>query len=1076
MKNVKREIIWAIVVLLPIFAKAQTATDSVPYCCNFENAVERAYWRYANSSDNKWTINNAIQYSGLYSMYISNDGGITHMFGANTTYSYAYRRLHIPAGIYEVSYQWMGKGYSSSYAYLRAFLIPATTTITGGAQLTGLTYNSLPTGAIALDGNGALCGQSTWTTYFNPIVAVPTTNDYYLVFFWFNNTSNATATYQPPAAIDDICITPVTCPQPLSLTKNDLGNGCVSISWVDYGTPQPTGWIIEYGQRGFIHGRGTTIYTASKPYTVCGLQPDVTYEFIVRAICPNGDTSKYSDPIYYRYCTGMRCIDFTNLRGPGVTCTYGKYQYYQQYSGQYLGPYANNGVIDLGPGAYGTASGTPGSLHTVNTDPEAKDPLFPQLSKIPPDECESVRLGSFYGGYICQSVSYTYVVDTTNADILLFKYAAVFNDVNHGATQQPRFVFEILDQQNNLINPTCGAADYNATEVTNGSIPGTWYTHSGTYSYIDTIVDSNSGAIRTQAMSGSTYSNGLKARDWTLLGLNISAYHGQTIRIRITSFNCGQSGPNHCCYVYYTLGCSKAQIIVNTCGNNAQHATLTAPSGFRYRWYNPSLPSWHSDQQTVQVDIDSSVYYCVLSFVDDSSCKFTMTAMAAPRFPHSRFSASLDTSGCNYTVNVRNTSYASISRDDTNSIGDCESFYWYWGDGTTTASRSPGSHTYRQPGTYTIMLVVGLSGDECTDTSYYTVTFNAPQAPSISGDSVVCVNTRAHIQVDGATATRFQWSTGATTRSIDVYPSDSTTYTVLVTDQLGCETTLSFHVDVDTVPLPIFEPQTYESCVPYTMSIIDVNPLSSTNTYSWSWGDGAYTYNNNTPTHTYSEVGSFLFRCDIKSAEGCYDTVYRRAYVYGFPHGSFSWNPPIITVSNPEVQFVNLTAPNPTNTYDWEVFSHTSNPVRYTNTFEPAHRWTGATTDYSGSNLVRLITTNLVQTHSGGYISCVDTVETTVLVINDLLQFPNTVTPNGDGINDIFEIKNLIDGGGYTDNELYIYNHWGRKVFHKKNMSSREDFWDPAANNDPDGTYYFRFSAKGYLGDILRNGVIQVVR
>jgi gliding motility-associated-like protein len=125
---------------------------------------------------------------------------------------------------------------------------------------------------------------------------------------------------------------------------------------------------------------------------------------------------------------------------------------------------------------------------------------------------------------------------------------------------------------------------------------------------------------------------------------------------------------------------------------------------------------------------------------------------------------------------------------------------------------------------------------------------------------------------------------------------------------------------------------------------------------------------------------------------------------------------------------------------------------------------------------VRLITTNQVQTASGGFVSCVDTVENTVLVINDLLQFPNTVTPNGDGINDIFEIKNLIDGGGFTDNELYIYNHWGRKVYHKTGISTREDFWDPAANNDPDGTYYYRFSAKGYMGNILRNGTITVVR
>ena len=1065
----------------PVFLKAQSATDTVPYCCDFESVAERAYWRFANTSGgNRWCTGVGNQTGqGLYSMYITSDG-VSNTYSNVQSWSYAFRRIYIPAGVYEVDYDWVANGYSSTtYAYLRAFLIPDNNvTFTGGQMYAGLSPTTLPTGSISLDRNTALLLQSNWTHFNDPLVQVPQTGNYLLVFFWYNYTSTSQS-YQPPAAIDNICITPVTCPKPMQLRKRDLGNGCLEINWTDYGSPQPVGWIIEYGQRGFTHGNGSKIATNHKPDTICGLQSDVTYEFLVRAICANGDTSNYSDPVNFRYCTGMRCIDFTNLRGPGVTCTYGKYQYYQQYTPpNYGGPYYNIGVVDQGPGSYGTGSNTPGSLHTVNTDPNARDPLFPQLLKIPPDECESVRLGSFYGGYICQSISYSYVVDTANADILLFKYAAVFNDVGHTpSTIQPRFVFEILDQQNTLINPTCGAADYDVTLVTNGSIPGTWYSRTGAWSFIDTIVDSNSGAIRTQTLSGSTYGTGLKARDWTPLGLNISAYHGQTIRVRITSFNCGQSGPNHCCYVYYTLGCSKARIIANTCGNNAQHATLTAPSGFRYRWYNPSLPNWHSDQQTVQVDIDSSVYYCEVSFVDDTSCKFTMSTMAAPRFPHARFTASLDTTACNYAVNVRNLSYTSISATDTHSIGDCESFYWYWGDGSTTSSRNPGSHTYRQPGTYTIMLVVGLAGDECTDTVYYTVTFNAPQAPTISGDSVVCVNTRAHIQVNGLTATRFQWSTGHNTREIDVYPPDSGTYTVHVWDQLGCETVLSFHVDVDTVPLPIFEPSIYESCVPYTMSIVDINPESQGNTYSWSWGDGSTTPNNNTPTHTYSSEGDYRFTCFIKSAEGCLDTVYNTAHVYGFPHSSFSWTPPIITVTNPEVQFINLTTPNaPTNVYDWEVFYHTSNPVRYSNTFEPSHRWTGSTTEFSGSNLVRLITTNQVQTASGGFVSCVDTVENTVLVINDLLQFPNTVTPNGDGINDIFEIKNLIDGGGFTDNELYIYNHWGRKVYHKTGISTREDFWDPAANNDPDGTYYYRFSAKGYMGNILRNGTITVVR
>ncbi|MBO4740849.1 MAG: gliding motility-associated C-terminal domain-containing protein [Bacteroidales bacterium] len=87
-------------------------------------------------------------------------------------------------------------------------------------------------------------------------------------------------------------------------------------------------------------------------------------------------------------------------------------------------------------------------------------------------------------------------------------------------------------------------------------------------------------------------------------------------------------------------------------------------------------------------------------------------------------------------------------------------------------------------------------------------------------------------------------------------------------------------------------------------------------------------------------------------------------------------------------------------------------------------------------------------------------------------QGQNSLYIPNDGINNIFEIKNLLEGNGYTDNHLYIYNHWGRKVYYKKNISKREDFWDPSLNNDPDGTYYYHFTAKGYLGRVQRNGVI----
>ena len=109
-------------------------------------------------------------------------------------------------------------------------------------------------------------------------------------------------------------------------------------------------------------------------------------------------------------------------------------------------------------------------------------------------------------------------------------------------------------------------------------------------------------------------------------------------------------------------------------------------------------------------------------------------------------------------------------------------------------------------------------------------------------------------------------------------------------------------------------------------------------------------------------------------------------------------------------------------------------------------------------------------------LECRDTTENSILIVNDYLQFPNVVTPNGDGINDLFVIKNLLEGNAFPKNSLYIYNRWGVLVYQVEDISSISDFWDPNKTNSPDGTYFYRFTAKGYTGDTEHHGVIEVLR
>lgn len=94
----------------------------------------------------------------------------------------------------------------------------------------------------------------------------------------------------------------------------------------------------------------------------------------------------------------------------------------------------------------------------------------------------------------------------------------------------------------------------------------------------------------------------------------------------------------------------------------------------------------------------------------------------------------------------------------------------------------------------------------------------------------------------------------------------------------------------------------------------------------------------------------------------------------------------------------------------------------------------------------------------------------------DRIMFPNVITPNGDNINDIFEIHNLIEQDAFSDNELIIYNRNGKLIYSFKNIRKKEDFWSPALTNSPTGTYYYRFIGKRYDKTIDTTGIIEVLK
>ncbi len=79
---------------------------------------------------------------------------------------------------------------------------------------------------------------------------------------------------------------------------------------------------------------------------------------------------------------------------------------------------------------------------------------------------------------------------------------------------------------------------------------------------------------------------------------------------------------------------------------------------------------------------------------------------------------------------------------------------------------------------------------------------------------------------------------------------------------------------------------------------------------------------------------------------------------------------------------------------------------------------------------------------------CINYFDKDVTDQNCDLTIPNVFTPNADGINDEFEIKNLEH---YPNAQMVIFNRWGNKVFEHNDYYN--NWWDGA--NAPDGTYFY---------------------
>lgn len=98
----------------------------------------------------------------------------------------------------------------------------------------------------------------------------------------------------------------------------------------------------------------------------------------------------------------------------------------------------------------------------------------------------------------------------------------------------------------------------------------------------------------------------------------------------------------------------------------------------------------------------------------------------------------------------------------------------------------------------------------------------------------------------------------------------------------------------------------------------------------------------------------------------------------------------------------------------------------------------------------------------------------TVSISESRLEFPNAFTPNGDGVNDIFQAKEGFQS--IIEFHAQVFSRSGKKIHEWKNPA---EGWDGKVNGNPapDGGYYLLVKAKGADGRVYHiKKVINLLR
>jgi gliding motility-associated-like protein len=436
----------------------------------------------------------------------------------------------------------------------------------------------------------------------------------------------------------------------------------------------------------------------------------------------------------------------------------------------------------------------------------------------------SLRLGNdSVNAQVDQAKFKINVPSSTNNYSLIYRYAVVFENPSHTASDQPWFKVRVYDSATGAII-TCASFTF----ISQSSMPGF------------------STSTKTGRFGGSI----VYYKPWSTASLNLTGQAGKTLYAEFTSADCALGG--HMGYGYVDVSCGLFAISASTC--NAI-TPLTAPAGFQtYTWYNSNYTSVVGTGQSISVTTPSgsAQYHVILTPYTGYGCTDTLTTTITGT--SLSVNGGLDTMVCN-NDSIRLNAVASGTAPLT--------YSW-----TPTAGLSCTncSNPWASPAATTAYVVTVTDSNGCSRRD--TVNVIASPKVTVTTTSSFCygaaAGAAAAVGSMGVPPYTYSWNTSPVSSTASITGLTAGTYTVTVTDSKGCIGSDSAVVAQSPPIVPAIT-RTVSPCSQSNNSTsITVSATGGVPGYKFAMDNGPYGNNG-----VFSSLASGTYTIHVKDSSGC---------------------------------------------------------------------------------------------------------------------------------------------------------------------------------------------------------------